>query len=87
MALSLPAFPVLSLNQQVLLVQGRGTFLASHRLGPQVVALYVLDPFFCEVYDEQQGPRVLRTRSLPVSARLDAYTDRIVLPHLFGLEP
>lgn len=53
MNLSLPAFHILPLDQQVLLVRGRGTFLASRRLGPQVVTLYFLDSFFCEVYYEQ----------------------------------
>ncbi|UOQ68917.1 hypothetical protein [Hymenobacter volaticus] len=80
MALSQLAFSLLPLEQQLPLVWLGGRFLAARHLGPQVVALYSLPPFLVEVYYEPDGPTVLRTRTLPVGARLDAYADYLSLP-------
>ncbi|MDF7813979.1 hypothetical protein [Hymenobacter sp. YC55] len=68
------------MKKQLPLVWLSGLFLAARHLGPQVVALYSLPPFLVEVYYEPSGPTVLRTRSLPISARLDAYADHLSLP-------
>lgn len=80
MALSQLAFSLLPLERQLPLVWLGGLFLAARHLGPQIVALYSLPPFLVEVYYEPNGPTVLRTRSLPIGARLDAYADHLSLP-------
>lgn len=84
MAISLSAFSVLPLKQQLKLVFVEGTLLIARPWRDQVLALYYLHHFFCELYYDQQVLHVQRTRCFASTYGLEDYIDDISLDDLFG---
>ncbi|MDF7811486.1 hypothetical protein [Hymenobacter sp. YC55] len=79
-------FCALPLRQQMHLVWTDGTFMAARRLPDQVVALYCLYDFFCEVCYDHAMEYVLRTHSFSTTPTFDDYADPITLNDLLDLE-
>ena len=82
MPFSHSAFLALTEEQQRTLAWQEGTFLAERRQGRQVVELYHLGEFFCEVHYGNETGGVLHTVSFTAAHLLDHYVPLISLDDL-----
>jgi hypothetical protein len=75
----LQLFNTLEQEQQVTVLQKRGSLLATKATNSLRIALYQIDGFYVEVYSKKKGDKVLCVNSFLDMDRLDPYLEEIDL--------